>query len=459
MTQKIRMLFWQLRRRLGALSAMQSIVLVFLAIILAGTLLLMLPAASKGGESASFITALFTATSCTCVTGLALVDTFTHWSVFGQIVMLCLIQIGGLGFMTVMTLFFLAAHRKIGLKERLIIAQSFGLEKLSGLVRLVRKVLIRTAVIEGTGALILTIRFFMQMPVGRAVWCGVFHAVSAFCNAGFDILGDLQAGGSLAGYVSDPVVNVTLMALILLGGLGFFVWEDILQKKRLQDLSVYTKLVLIISAVLVFGGAALFAFLEWDNPATLGTLGVGGKILASFFQSVTTRTAGFYTISQGALMDASLVLTDVLMFIGGGSGSTAGGAKMVTVAVLLLSVISAAGGRSQTTIMRRSIGAQQVRNAVAVITMMFVIALSAAMILCVSNGLPIKDCFYETVSAIATVGLTTGITAQLNTLSHIILIILMFFGRVGIMTISLGFLFSDRAAERYRYAEAKILIG
>ena len=459
MTLAVRMFLRHVRRSVEKLSAMQIIVTVFLCIILAGTLLLMLPCAAKDGRSTPFLTALFTATSCTCVTGLSLVDTFTHWSGFGQAVMLLLIQIGGLGFMTIMSLFFFAMRRRIGLKERLILVQSFGVEKLSGIVALVKKVLRRTLVLEAVGALVLTCRFLLQMSPGRALWCGVFHAISAFCNAGFDILGAVEQGGSLVSYVSDPVVNITLMLLVVLGGLGFFVWEDVLQNRCWRKLSVYTKLVLLMSFVLIFGGAGSYAALEWNNPATLGGLPVHGKILASLFQSVTVRTAGFYSISQAGLTDPAIALTDVLMFIGGGSGSTAGGAKMVTVGVLLLSVFATARGKKHVTVLKRSIGPEQIKNAVAVVMMMFLAMLISAVALSAMNGISLGDCLYETISAMATVGLTTGITGQLNAISQIILIVLMFFGRVGIMTISLGFLLTDRAAERYRYAEANMMIG
>ena len=459
MSLKLRKILLRFQRRLSRFSAMQIIVLVFLAIILVGSGLLMLPIASKSRQVTPFMTALFTATSCTCVTGLSLVDTFTHWSVFGQAVMLGLIQVGGLGFMTIAAMFFFAVDRKISLKQRLVMAQSLGLEKLSGVVRMVRLVLRRTLIVEGTGALLLTIRFCFQIPFGKALWWGVFHSVSAFCNAGFDIMGAVEAGGSLVTYVGDPLVNLVIMALITLGGLGFFVWEDILKNKRFQKLAIHTRLVLLISAVLTFGGAAAFALLEWINPATLGGLSVGEKLLAALFQSVTTRTAGFYTIPQGSLSDASLIVTDRLMFIGGSSGSTAGGVKTVTMGVLVLSVLATARGKSRVTVFRRTIGARQVGDAGSVVGMVFSAALVSALVLSVSNGLPFMDCIYETISAIATVGLTTGITPGLNAVSHLILIVLMFFGRVGVMTISLGFLLSDRAEERYRYAETKVLIG
>ncbi|MBQ9967900.1 MAG: potassium uptake protein, TrkH family [Oscillospiraceae bacterium] len=458
MILKFRDILRRLQRALERFSAMQIITMVFLCIILVGALLLMLPCASRSGEGTDLLTALFTATSCTCVTGLSLVDTFTHWSGFGQTVILVLIQIGGLGFMTILTLFFFMLGTRIGIKERLVLAQSFGLDKLSGIVKMVKKVLRRTLILEAVGAVVLTIRFAFQMPFGRALWCGVFHAVSAFCNAGFDILGAVEQGGSLTPYVSDPVVDLTLMALIVIGGLGFFVWEDILTNRRFSKCSVYTRLVLVLDSVLILGGAVLFALLEWNGPA-FGSLPAAEKILASLFQSVTTRTAGFYTVPQGALSDASIAVTDLLMFIGGGSGSTAGGAKMVTIGVLLLSVIATARGSSRVTVFHRTIRADRIRDAVSVVMMMFALSLLSAIVLSALNGISMQACLYETISALATVGLSTGITAQLNVISRAILIVLMFFGRVGIMTVSLGFMLSDGVKERYRYADTKVLIG
>ena len=456
---RFRKLMYRIRRFFGRFTSMQIIVLVFLAIILSGAALLMLPAASQSREVTPYLTALFTATSCTCVTGLSLVDTGTYWSSFGQAVMLCLIQIGGLGFMTIVTVFFMVLRRKIGLKDRLVMAQSLGMEDLSSIVAMVKKVLIRTMIVEGTGALLLTIRFCFQMPFGKALWWGVFHSISAFCNAGFDIMGAVEAGGSLMLYTTDWPVNLILMALILVSGLGFFVWDDILKNRRFRKLSVYSRLVLVSSLALFAGGTVLFALLEWNNPATLGGIRAGEKILASAFQSVTTRTAGFYSIPQGALTGASKAVTDVLMFIGGSSGSTAGGAKTVTISVLVLSVLASARGRSRVTVFKRTIQPSQISDAVAVVGMMFLTAFAAAVYISAANGLNFADCIYETISAIATVGLSTGLTASVNVLSKIVLIILMFFGRVGIMTISLGFLLSDRAGERYRWADTKVMIG
>lgn len=446
---------WLLRR----CSAMQIIVLVFAAIIVTGSLLLMLPCSSGTAEATPFLTALFTATSCTCVTGLSLVDTGSHWSVFGQCVMLLLIQVGGLGFMTILTVFFAVLKRKIGLKERLVMAQSLGLEDLSGIVTMVRKVLYRTLVVEGIGAVLLSVRFAMEMPLGKALWWGVFHAVSAFCNAGFDIMGAVDAGGSLMAYATDGAVNLVLAALIFVSGLGFFVWDDLLRHRRIGKCSVYTRLVLALSGALTVGGTVLFALLEWNNPDTIGAMQPWQKLLTAFFQSVTTRTAGFYTIAQGAMTDGSKVLTQCLMIIGGSSGSTAGGVKTVTMGVVLLSALATARGRSRVTVFRRTIAPDQINDAVCVVTMAVMLALGSAVVLSVANGLPFLDCMYEAISALATVGLTTGITPMLGTGSQLLLIVLMFFGRVGIMTISLGFLLSNRAQERYQFAQTRLMIG
>lgn len=438
---------------------MQMIVLTFMAIILLGGLLLSLPISSRSGQWTSYLSSVFTATSATCVTGLTLFDTYTYWTGFGQAVILILIQVGGLGFMTIVSLFFLLANRRIGLRQRVLMAQSLGIDQLSGIVKLVHHVLVRTAIVEGVGALILTIRFSLLVPFDRALWWGVFHSVSAFCNAGFDVVGAVDVGGSLIPFVGDWVVNLTIMALITVGGLGFFVWEDVLSKRSFRKTTVYTKMVLIISAILALGGGAVIALLEWNNPATLGNLPAAEKCLAALFQSVTSRTAGFYSIPQGTLRDATKTITDVLMFIGGSSGSTAGGVKTATMGVLVLAVIAAARGRSRVTVFHRTISAQQVSDAVAVTSMVFGLALSASLVLSATNGLPMIDCLFETISAIATVGLSTGITPLLNEISQILLIILMYFGRVGVMTVSLGFLFSNAAEERYKYADTKVMIG
>lgn len=459
MSAGIRRSLERMTRMVRRSSAMQIIAIVFLAAILTGALLLCLPLSSVSREPTNFLTALFTATSATCVTGLTLVETGMYWSSFGQAVILLLIQIGGLGFMTLVSMFFMLAHRKIGLKERMILAQSMGVEELNGILRLLRHVLIGTFSIELLGALVLTLHFLQDMGLGTAVWWGIFHSVSAFCNAGFDIMSAVDTGGSLTHLCTDPTVNVTIMLLITLGGLGFVVWQDVAEHRSFRRLSVYTRLVLILSGVLMIGGAALFAVLEWNNPQTIGDMTTGEKLLACFFQSVTTRTAGYYTVPQSALTDNSKAVSDILMLIGGSSGSTAGGIKTVSVGLLFLSAWATARGKSRVTVFHRTIDEKQIRHAVAIAILMVAVSFSAGIFVSATNGVPLEDSLYETISAIATVGLSTGITAGLNVASKLILIILMFFGRVGIMTISLGFLLSDQAKERYVYSETRMLIG
>ena len=435
------------------------IVLVFLGIILLGAGLLCLPAASRSGEPTPFLTSLFTATSATCVTGLIRVDTGTHWAMFGQVVILLLIQIGGLGFMTIACLFFFALRRKIGLRERMVLAQALGSDSYSGIVSLVRNILRGTAAVEGVGALILFFRFLPEFGFGRALWYGVFHSVSAFCNAGFDVLADVDAGGSLCRYATDPVVNFTIMALIIIGGLGFAVWGDIRHHRRFSRLSVYSRLVVIITTVLIFGGAGVFAALEWNNPNTIGDLTVPQKLMAALFQSVTLRTAGFATFDQNALSDVSKAASDLLMLVGGSSGSTAGGVKTATVGVILLSAWSTARGRTSVHVMKRRIPRQAVENASALFILVLLLSGLGAAFLSIADHVSLENALYETISALCTVGLTTGITSSLGTASQIILIVLMFFGRLGIMTISVGFLAANRAEERVSYAETKIMIG
>ena len=437
----------------------QYIVVAFLAVILLGAALLTLPIASRSGTSCGFLTALFTATSSACVTGLVLVDTYVQWTAFGQIVILALIQIGGLGFMSVISVFFFLLHRKIGFQQRLIMAQGFSLNNVDGVVHLVQTVLRWTIILEGSGALILTLRFWPEYGLWQALKWGVFHSVSAFCNAGFDIFGKLRPGSSLELFVHDPVVNLVIMTLIVLGGLGFYVWMDLLKRRQRRRLSVYTKLVLTFTAILIVGGGVSFAVLEWDNPETIGSFTTGEKILASLFQSVTCRTAGFASIPQGGLSEPSKAVSVLLMLIGGSSGSTAGGIKTVTMGVLILSVLNAARGRSRLTVFGRSISNEQIRQAMTVMILMVSLAFGGAIVISAAGGFDFADSLFETASALGTVGLTAGITPSLGVGSQILIIIFMFFGRVGILTFSIGFLIANQAEERFHYAETKVLIG
>ena len=449
-----------INRTARAASPAKVITFVFAAIILLGACLLMLPAASRSGQSCGFLTALFTSCSATCVTGLSLVDTYSQWSAFGQIVLLLLIQVGGLGFMTVFSLFLLVIRAKLGLKKRMLLQQTYGLTDVNGVVGLLRRVVLGTAVIELSGAVVLCLRFLRDFPLKNAVWMGLFHSVSAFCNAGFDLMGRVSPGSSLAFYACDPVVCITVMLLITLGGIGFFVWQDLWNNRRnLKGISVYSRLVLYVSAVLVIGGAVLFGAAEWNNPETLGAFAPGGKVLGAVFQSVTTRTAGFATFSQGAMTELGKVLSCIWMLIGGSSGSTAGGMKTVTVAVLLLSTLSVLRGRSRLTIMHRTVSQSQISVASTIVTLMVLLSLLGAVVLVALNDIAFVDALYETTSALGTVGLTADITPTLSALSHLMIIIFMFFGRVGIMTIAMGFLLSDRAEERFHYADTKLMMG
>lgn len=447
--------------RLGAHSSpARCIVIAFGLIIFVGTALLMLPCASASGESCGVLTAVFTAVSATCVTGLSLVETGVAWSGFGQGVILVLIQLGGLGFMSIVSIFFFMLHSKIGLKKRMILAQTFSLNAVDGVVKLVRHVLFGTLTIELIGAALLTVRFLGRFPWLQALKMGVFHSVSAFCNAGFDLLGCIQPGSSLALYAGDFWVNSTIMALIVIGGIGFFVWEDLLRCRfRLRKLTVYSRLVLATTAILIVGGWLLFLLLEWNNPATLGTMPSSQRILAALFQSVTTRTAGFASVPQNALHEASKAVSTLLMFIGGSSGSTAGGLKTVTLAVLVLASRAMLRGRRQVRVFHRGITQRQILQALSLFACFFALIFGGAVVLTACSRFSFLDCLYETTSALATVGLSTGVTGALPVGGKLLLIVYMFLGRVGIVTVSMGLLFSGGQEDPYQVAETKLLIG
>ena len=454
-----RILALNMKRRGKPMSATKLIAVIFAVIILCGTGLLMLPQASRDGRSCSFLNALFTATSATCVTGLTPFDTYTQWSTFGQGVLLGLIEIGGLGFMSAATLVIFILRKKIGLKQRLVMAQALSLNELDGVVKLQRTVLVGSLAMEALGALVLTLRFWPEYGFRHALRWGVFHSVSAFCNAGFDIFGELAPGSSLQLFREDPVVLLTLAALIVVGGLGFLVWEELAEKRTFQKLSVYAKLVLSATGILLLCGWVLTCLLEWNNPETLGGLGIGGKLLGGFFQSVTLRTAGFDAINQSALTEGSKAVSMVFMLIGGSSGSTAGGLKTVTFLVLLLFIASRARGRSVVTVYRRTIPDNQVMNAMTIAIIMIMLAMFGGIFISATAPVSFTDALFEAVSALGTVGLTAGATGLLSAPAKILIIVFMYFGRVGVLTISLGFLMGNQAVERFRYAETTLLIG
>lgn len=442
-----------------SLSPTRIIALTFAAIILAGALLLTLPAASRDGISCGFRPALFTATSATCVTGLVLYDTWTQWSGFGQIVILSLIEIGGLGFMSAASLFVFLLRRKVGLRQRMLMAQALSVDDMQSVVKLQKWVLIGSLSIQLAGALVLFFRFLPHYGVANAAKWGIFHGVSAFCNAGFDIFGSLEPGSSIAVFNQDPVVCLTLAALVILGGLGFFVWEEVVRLRSFKKFSVYTKLVLLTTGVLLLGGMGLILLTEWNNPATLGNMGVGGKLLNAFFQSATLRTAGFASFDQAGLTESGKVVSIVLMMIGGSSGSTAGGVKTVTFMVLILFIAARLRGRSTVTVFKRSILPEKVLDAMTIVLAVLGLSVIGAAVICITSPVTFTDGLYEAVSALATVGLTAGVTPLLSIPAQYVIIIFMYFGRVGVLTLSLGFLMGDRAQDRFQYAHTNLLIG
>ena len=446
--------FWK-RIRKWHLSTTQIIALTFVAIIALGTLLLSLPAASRSGESCGFVPALFTATSATCVTGLSLFETGTQWSGFGKLVLLLLIEVGGLGFMSMASLVIFMLRKKVGLKQRMVMAQAMSLNDMQGVVRLQRIVIFGSLGIQISGALILFLRFLPTYGFRQAAGWGIFHGVSAFCNAGFDLFG----GGSVISFNDDPVVLITLMALIIMGGLGFFVWEELARVRSFKKFSVYTKLVLIATAVITLLGAGLVLLLEWNNPETLGNMPVGQKILNAFFQATTMRTAGFASVDQAGLTEAGKAVSMVIMLIGGSSGSTAGGLKTVTFVVLLLFVWTKARGRSTVRVFKRTVPNEKAMDAMTIFFIVLSLAFVGAFCIAATTPVSFTDSLFESVSALATVGVTAGVTPLLGVPMQLLLIVFMYFGRVGVLTISLGFLMGNKAEDRFRYADTNLLIG
>lgn len=435
------------------------LVVGFLLMIVFGACLLSLPVSSKNGTWTDFLTALFTATSATCVTGLVRVDTATYWSTFGQMIILLLIQIGGLGFMSMATLFSFLMRRTITLRERMVMTTSLNVNDMAGVVRLTRRVLCGTLLFESVGAVVLSIRWIPRFGLCRGIYKGVFHAISAFCNAGFDLMGDIAPFSSMSAYALDPVVNLTLVLLIGIGGLGFYVWNDIYENRTMHHLRLHTKLVLLTTGVLLIGGAVLIAFCEWENDATLGQMPIPARFMAAVFQSTTLRTAGFNTIDQGAMTGAGQAVSILLMFIGGSPGSTAGGIKTVTVAVLFLTAVTALRGKSHIAVFGREISPRSVMNAVTMLMVGFTLVIAGAVILSSCNALPFSDCLYEAVSAFGTSGVTTGITQLLDPISQVTLIVLMFLGRVGVLTLGVAVLMRHQREPKIRYPDAQLFVG
>jgi len=431
----------------------------FGAVILLGTLLLHLPFAARSGQATSWLTCLFTATSATCVTGLVQMDTFLHWSGFGQGVILALIQVGGLGFVTLLSLVSFAMGSRIGLSQRMMIASALNLPTAAGAVRVVRRALMGTFLFEGAGALALSTRFIPLFGWGRGLWFSVFHSVSAFCNGGFDLMGEYSGQySSMAAFKSDPVVLMTLMVLIVVGGLGFFVWEDVLEKRCWSKLSLYSKMVFTITVGLIVCGTVFFLWMEGNNPATLGDMTAGEKLLNALFQSVTLRTAGFSALDQGALTESSVVFSTVFMLIGGSSGSTAGGLKTVTVGVLLITQWESLRGRERVVLCGRTISARRVLDAMTLTLTVCILFIGGAMVLSAAEGILFIPAAYEVASALGTVGLSMGVTPGLSAPGSLLIALFMYMGRVGILSFSVAFMIRQGAG-KLRYPVVDVLIG
>ncbi len=453
------------KKRLS-LSPTQTILLGFIALILLGSLLLMLPISSKDGSFTSPRDAVFTATSATCVTGLISVDTGLHWSLFGQSVILLLIQIGGLGFMTMAVMMSMFIKRQITPKERLLIAQSLGLSSVGGTVKLVKRILIGTFSIEAIGAAVLATQFIPLFGFARGMRYSIFHSISFFCNAGFDILdGTGGYGGGFSSFTSlagNHVIEITAMLLIIIGGIGFIVWDDVVNFiKSRERFSVYTKFILLFTAILFVSGTLLVALFEWNNPNTIGNRSAFDKIMQCAFQSVTTRTAGVDMINNAAMSEPTKLISMLLMFIGGASGSTAGGIKVGTFGVIICAMIAFAKGEDALIIGKRTVPHKTVIRALTVVGIDIVAVLTCTLvILGTTSGVGFMDALYESFSGIATVGLSLSLTQTLSLAGHIAIILLMFFGRVGVLTISYAIMLRHAGKNSYiKYPDVDFMIG
>ena len=425
----------------------------FMTTILLGALLLNLPSASASGESIGFIDALFTSASAVCVTGLVVVNTAEHWTVFGQAVILMLIQIGGLGIMTMATIFALVSGKKISLRERLVIKEQLNQESLSGLVKLVKYVIAMTLFIEFIGAVVLSYVFVPEFGLKQGIWNSIFHSVSAFCNAGFDI-----TGNSFMDYNDSTIAIVAICFLVVAGGLGFSVIIDLLRHRSWQRLSLHTRFVTIISFLLLTLGTLLILVLEWNNPGTLKDMTLGDKVRAALFAAVVPRTAGFNSIDVGAMMQATAFFTIILMFIGGSPGSTAGGIKTATFGVVIMATIAIIKGERDIEIYKKRIPQETVFKSLAIVTVGMGLIIGVSFILTLTESWGFLDTMFEATSAFATVGLSRGLTPNLSNTGKLIIIGTMYAGRVGPLTMAFAFGY-NRKHKRYRYSEGHISVG
>ncbi|MEG0493822.1 MAG: potassium transporter TrkG [Clostridia bacterium] len=440
-----------------SLTALQTLAIGFALIIIIGALFLMLPISNKN-QSLSFLDALFTSTSATCVTGLVVCDTYTQFTFFGQAVILCLIQIGGLGFMTVAVLFSLVLRKRIGLKERSYLMEAVSSLQLGGVVRFARRILIGTAIIEGLGAALLLLRFAPLFGFKTGLWYAVFHSVSAFCNAGFDLMGRIEPGSSLIHFINDPLVLIVIMSLIVIGGIGFLVWDDLAEHKwHIHRYLLHTKIMLCATFILLVGSAALFFVLEGN--ASMAGMTMGEKIISSAFMAVTPRTAGFNTVDLTTMTEAGTSLSSLLMFVGAGAGSTGGGVKVTTVATILLTTFFCMRGREDVNAFHRRISEGLVRRAFCSMVFYVMLAMVGCFILLVEQkGISLSNALFETLSAIGTVGLSRAGTGTMTDISRITLLVLMYAGRVGSLSVAMAF--ADRKHPiALRNTLGKVIVG
>ena len=446
---------WNFKRNFK-LKGVQVLALGFILVILVGALILTLPISTTSGESANFLDALFTATSAVCVTGLIVVDTGTYWNMFGQTVIMILIEIGGLGFMSFTTLIAIILGKKITLRERLILQDAMNTFNIQGLVKMVKYVLMFTVSVQFFGALLFSTQFVPEYGLGKGLFYSIFHSISAFCNAGFDILGNFS---SLTSYNSNAVVILVASALIIIGGLGFTVWSELYSSKSLKKVSLHSKMVILMTTVLVLGGTVLMFLFENNNVNTIANMSFMDKVMNSFFASVTPRTAGFNSISTDGMTTAGQFLTIILMFIGGSPGSTAGGIKTTTIGILIVTIICVIQGREDSEVFKRRFSKDLVYKAFTLIFIGISLVIVVTMLLSYTEkGASFISLFYETVSAFGTAGLTLGLTSELSSVGKVLIMFMMYLGRVGPLTVVLS-ITRKKINSGIKYPEGKILIG
>lgn len=432
----------------------QILAIGFAILIFTGAILLYLPIASNSGETTPFIDCIFTSTSSVCVTGLVTLNTSTHWSYFGKTVIIILIEIGGLGFMAFATMISLILGKRITLKERLVMQEAMNSFSLQGIVRLARYVLFFTFFVQSMGALLLSTQFIPEYGLAKGIYFSIFHSISAFCNAGFDLTGQ-----SLIPYANNPVIIITISALIIIGGLGFFVWAELYNYKQRRKLSLHSKVVITVTLILIVVGTILMFLFESRNPNTLKNKTLWEKILSSYFAAVTPRTAGFNSISTSDMTTAGIFLTMILMFIGGSPGSTAGGIKTSTTGLLIMTVVSVIKGKEDTEIFKKRINKEVIYRVFAIVVISLSLIITVTMLLSITEtGFPFEYFLYEAISAFATVGLTLGLTPKLTCIGKIVLAMTMYAGRVGPLTLALA-LSNNKKKSTIKYPEDKILVG